>query len=307
MKKSLLSLALLICVAITLSAVICRGQAYTVTTTYSVIIHSDGSASWVILQSAYLQTQDDRTSFEQNISQAIDYSPSIMSEISTVVNEAYIRTGRFMAIDNFAVGGNVTESGVGAYGYLVYSFDWTNFAVLNGKDVRIGDAFSNDSFLFGEGELKVSAPNGYEVRSCLPSPDQNSGGTLTWNSVEGFQNGQPAILLSETNVLQTYLILVVLIIVAAGLLAVVAFFRVRIGKARNEASASVSKAGSTSDTEKILVFVKNEGGSVLQSRITEELRFSKAKTSKILGEMEKDGLITRHKTGRDKVVEFREK
>jgi uncharacterized membrane protein len=41
---------------------------------------------------------------------------------------------------------------------------------------------------------------------------------------------------------------------------------------------------------------------VLQSKITEQLRYSKAKTSRILGDMEGKGIIKRHKSGRDKVV-----
>lgn len=37
-------------------------------------------------------------------------------------------------------------------------------------------------------------------------------------------------------------------------------------------------------------------------RIARALKFSKAKTSRILGDMESKGFIKRHKSGRDKVV-----
>jgi uncharacterized membrane protein len=56
------------------------------------------------------------------------------------------------------------------------------------------------------------------------------------------------------------------------------------------------------DTQRILAQLKKEGGQMLQSKITEQLEFSKAKTSKILGEMESKGVIKRYKRGRDKVV-----
>jgi uncharacterized membrane protein len=48
--------------------------------------------------------------------------------------------------------------------------------------------------------------------------------------------------------------------------------------------------------------LKKAGGQVLQSKATGQLKFSKAKTSRILGEMESKGFIKRQKSGRDKVV-----
>jgi uncharacterized membrane protein len=43
-----------------------------------------------------------------------------------------------------------------------------------------------------------------------------------------------------------------------------------------------------------------------QSDITEQLRFSKAKTSQLLSGLEKRGLVTRYKSGRDKIVTLKD-
>jgi uncharacterized membrane protein len=44
-----------------------------------------------------------------------------------------------------------------------------------------------------------------------------------------------------------------------------------------------------------------------QSEITEQCRFSKAKTSQLLSDLEGRGIITRYKKGRDKIVSLKER
>lgn len=106
---------------------------------------------------------------------------------------------------------SVYSNDSGTYGILYYSFDWTNFATAANTSMAIGDAFSNESFMFGNGRLSILLPTGYTVKSCSPSPDQNSSGLiewddlnssrmLEWNSVGDLQDGQPTILLSQETV-----------------------------------------------------------------------------------------------------------
>jgi uncharacterized membrane protein len=62
-----------------------------------------------------------------------------------------------------------------------------------------------------------------------------------------------------------------------------------------------------SDEEKIIKIIRSSGGKVRQSTITEQCRFSKAKTSQLLAALEQKGIITRYKKGRDKIVTLNER
>ena len=62
-----------------------------------------------------------------------------------------------------------------------------------------------------------------------------------------------------------------------------------------------------SEEDKVLKLLKSFGGSMRQSEITEQSRFSKAKTSQLLAALEKKGSITRYKSGRDKIVTLKER
>ena len=57
-----------------------------------------------------------------------------------------------------------------------------------------------------------------------------------------------------------------------------------------------------SDEEKVMNFLRSSGGSLRQSRVSEQFGFSKAKTSQLLTSLEKKGVVARYKRGRDKIV-----
>jgi uncharacterized membrane protein len=56
------------------------------------------------------------------------------------------------------------------------------------------------------------------------------------------------------------------------------------------------------DQEKILQLLRSSGGNLKQSEVCQKLRFSRAKTSLLLAEMEKNSLVRRRKKGRNKIV-----
>ena len=305
MKDITLVLCVVFCVATIVLVAAPKAQGYTLRTTYTIQIRADGTASWTIEQSAYLETDADQTNFELLIDRAMVYIDQFTSNVSTIIDQAYARTGRFMTAENITVGG--TESGVGAYGFLDYSFDWTNFASVENTNITLGDAFSNASFLFGDGELTILLPTGYNVKSCSPSPDYQTNDLLEWNSISDFQDGQPTILLTaaeKASLLPAYPVLFeVTVPLTAAVLASALVLRAR--KKRKEHApenfqGEIIKEGG--DTERVLALLRREGGQMLQSKITDQLKFSKAKTSRMLGDMESKGVIKRHKSGRDKVV-----
>jgi uncharacterized membrane protein len=309
--KALLATAILY-TAIILLTLVPKTLAYELKTTYIIEIHEDGTASWLIGQSAYLQTEDDKTNFEALMSRTI--SPrgldQFSSNVATIIDQAYNRTGRFMTAEFLTIGGNITKSDIGAYGFLKYSFDWTNFAVIENKTITMGDTFSNDSFMFGNGALSIIVPTGYYAKSCLPSPDSNTDNTLKWNTINSLGDGQPAILLSKEEANSFLPELPILLETTATIIGVVLssilVLKIRKRKKQNTLEPTPAEASrEMDDTRKILTLIKNAGGQMFQSKITEQLRCSKAKTSKILADMENKGMIERFKRGRDKVVSLR--
>jgi uncharacterized membrane protein len=311
MKSTIPVLCCVFCAAIIVMALVAKTQAYALKVAYTVEIHENGTASWTIQQNAYLQTEDDTTNFKQLISRAITYIDQFSSEVAVIINQAYSITGRLMTAEHIAVGGNITESQVGAYGFLVYSFDWTNFASAGSTNITIGDVFSNESFIFGPGGLSILLPPGYDVKSCSPSPDYSSNNSLKWNMTSTLRNGQPTILLSRadgTTFLPSFpYLLEALLTIVVAILASMLVLRIRKRKRQSISETIPDEAiNEMGSTERILALLRKGGGKVLQSKITEQLRYSKAKTSRILRDMEGKGIIKRHKSGRNKVVSLQE-
>jgi uncharacterized membrane protein len=193
---------------------------------------------------------------------------------------------------------------------LKYGFDWTNFAVIDNETITIGDTLSNESFMFGDGALSIIVPTAYYIKSCLPPPDHSAGNVLKWNTINSLGYSEPAILLSkeEANsfIPELPILLEVTVTIAGAILSSILVLKIRKRKKENTLETTPAEASEEmDDTEKIITLIKKAGGQVLQSKITEQLRCSKAKTSKILADMENKGMIERFKKGRDKVVSLR--
>jgi uncharacterized membrane protein len=128
-------------------------------------------------------------------------------------------------------------------------------------------------------------------------------------------NGKPSITLNvkaqsgnEVSWSQSTLIAAVLAIAVAASLIGVYVVRRNRRKAKG-VPAAATFAGTTTESgeEKILKIIQSSGGSLNQTAIAEQCRFSKAKTSQLLAELERKGVIKRFKKGRDKIVMLTEK
>jgi len=65
--------------------------------------------------------------------------------------------------------------------------------------------------------------------------------------------------------------------------------------------------GIESAEDKIVKLLRSSGGSLYQSAIVDQCKFSKAKTSQLLAVLENKGIVSRYKKGRDKIVTLVEK
>ena len=98
---------------------------------------------------------------------------------------------------------------------------------------------------------------------------------------------------------------VVLGIIGAGIgISLLGFYAFKKRKNNGKSSQTIitQPASIETDEDKVLKLLKNAGGTMKQSDITEACGFSKAKTSQLLTALENNGNLTRYKKGRDKIV-----
>jgi uncharacterized membrane protein len=272
---------------------------------YSIQINVDGSALWKI------------TNFS-DANASVDTFSSFQDKVSNLVASASSVTHREMSVDENSLQINTTISEQSKT--TEYLFQWQNFSVVEGNRIVFGDVFQVDNFfgqLYGDDALEISYPSTFSVKSVTPDPyhSDDTAKTIDWARTQDLVNAETSIILTQTpqnnnsnqNSWQLYTIIAFIAIAAS--LSFVWFF---LFKRRNHVStnANVLPAETVElETEegKILKLLKPSGGSMRQSDIVDQLKFSKAKTSQLLTILERKGNITRYKKGRDKIVKLIER
>jgi len=281
-----------------------RVQAQTYTQ-YKVQLNGDSSATWTITQVSGINgTSDTWADFQE--------------KIASLVNAAASQTNRQMGIDDsslqmstfFASNDSKTTE---------YTFTWLNFSITENRRLVAGDVFGVAGFfnkLYGDGELEINYPTNYTLESVTPTPDQKdtSTQTLTWLGTQFFVTENPSIVLSAQEEVaansgqQPMYVLIASVSAAAVIAATVAswlFFIVRRKKSK-ETPAMATLTLPETEEEKVVRVLRSNGGSAYQSAVTEQCRFSKAKTSQLLTALERKGIVRRYKKGRDKIVNLSE-
>jgi len=272
---------------------------------YQVQINPDGSALWKI------------TSFS-DVNATVDTLSNFQNKVSNLINSAATVTNREMAVDENSLQINTTISSESKT--TEYSFLWQNFSLILGNQIIFGDVFQVNGFfnqLYGDAAIQISYPQTFSPKSVTPAPYQrdDSAKTLEWARTQDLGNGKTNIVLTATSAndnsnqnLWQYSIIGAVIAVGATL-SVVGIFMFKRRKISPIAPKMipVESAGVESEEDKILKLLKSSAGGMRQSAIVEQSRFSKAKTSQLLASLEKKGIITRYKKGRDKIVNLTER
>ena len=271
---------------------------------YKVHISSNGSAGWLITKVSDVNAPiDSWDTFQTRIYDLVDYASNL--------------TGRQMDIDDYSLQINTTISA--ASKITEYMFIWQNFSTIQNGELVFGDVFGVNGFfdqLYGEASLQIEYPDNYVVQSAIPEPNlqDDSAHMLRWYTQELTGNQVSVTLEIQSNgstqngISEQYIILgVASIIVIAALLTGFLIVKRRKGKAKVAVKeATMLAAPLETEEDKILNTLRSGGNSMRQSDITEQCRFSKAKTSQLLASLEKRGIIRRYKKGRDKIVTLNE-
>jgi len=270
---------------------------------YKIQIKLDSSAAWMITKVSDINATIDLEGFQQ--------------KVESLIEDASIKTGREMSlyVDSLQVSDEIsweTQSRT-----TVYLFNWQNFTANEEGKIVFGDVFRVAVFfsqLYGDGAIRIIYPPEYSIQSVSPVPNErdDSVQTLGWFRTQDFINGEPSVTLknnSQPSVdggSQPYIIIgLILVIIVWSLIGFYVFKRRKPKPPTNPAVPIPASAVETEEA-KIIKIIRSSGGSIHQSGIAEQCRFSKAKTSQLLASLERKGVITRYKRGRDKIVTLKE-
>ncbi len=269
---------------------------------YNISVGNDNSASWTIIKVTDIDSPvDSWEEFEQRLVSAVEVSGE--------------RTNREMALDFTSLVMNTEVHWETSSKTVTYTFRWLNFSLTEQGKISFGDVLSENFFtsLYGDGELYLTYPVGYRVTSAAFSPDErdDSNQLLHWYRTQDFlvENQNISIELegngtsSESNVNFTLFAVVGLSVGAVGAMATgFLLFKQRRRQMDMRQKLGAPWHDTESDEEKVLQLLQSSGGSLKQSDVCDRLRFSRAKTSLLLAEMEKNSLVLRTKKGKNKII-----
>jgi len=270
---------------------------------YKVQTRSDGSAVWTMTQfSSANETVETWDVFQQKVFDLVD--------------SAAIVTHREMAVDDNTLQINTTVSSESKT--TEYSFVWQNFSIVQGNTLSFGDVFQVNNFfnqLYGDAALQLTYPSDFSVKSVSPAPyeRQDSEDMFKWSRTQDLVANKVSVVLASNNqegngpINDWQQFGVIIAVLAVGIsLSLFGYYKFK-QRNNNSTLATLIESPLVSEEDKVLKLLKSSGGKMRQSAITEQCRFSKAKTSQLLAALEKSGNITRYKSGRDKIVTLKER
>lgn len=298
-------------------------------------VHPSGEATWTVQFRTRLETQqqvDDfqafQDAFRQNTSEYLD---PFSDRIRGVVDRAANATGRPMAASNFSASTSIQEV-PRRWGVVTFEFTWSGFAEQRNDRLVVGDVFQGGFFLAANDSLKLAVPDGYDVTSVEPTPDERDAGVLIWHGREDFSDGHPAVVIEAGQSpgttggwIQTggqsglYIggaLLVALIVIGSYALRRRGTFRGGpTGSEGPSVTTSTEEGGPgptgddgtvKTDSERVEVLLERHGGRMKQAAIADELGWSDSKVSRVVSGMADEGLVTKLQLGRENLVELDE-
>ena len=267
---------------------------------YLIHVNEEGSAAWVIEQTG--------TDIIVSPETLADFQMNITALVEAAMNASH----RQMAAPITQV--SITSTVSGSYVAVQYKFLWQNFSRNENAQIRIGDVFQEDLFmcLLGDGRISLVYPESYTPETVSPAPFSRDDvhQTLTWLGTKNFVEESPNIILIEKPssllaLLSRNLTPIILLAVAAACSSTGFYLFKRRGRMQNTQVSEPRAYGLSSiesNEEKIVNLLRSSNGTLRQSVIVEQCKFSKAKTSQLLAALELKGTVRREKKGRDKIV-----
>lgn len=305
-------------------------------------VTESGDAEWRVIYRLRLDSDADREAFadlrsdiETNTSA---YLGPFEERIRDTVGTAENATGREMSARNFAVTAEREEQPQTEFGLVTFSYQWVDFAVTDGDRIEAGDAV-DQLFLDEDEQIEFRWPDDYQLESSSPDPDVSGEQRAVYRGRFAFDAGQPRLVFAPADesaggVPWLLVGLVAVVAVAAG--GSLFWWRRRAdepttadappasaseattagGSAGQEATGNDAEASAAdtddqqegpppellSNEERVLQLLEQNGGRMKQKAVAEQLEWSAAKTSQVVGDLREDDEIESFRLGRENVL-----
>jgi hypothetical protein len=305
-----------------------------------VSVEENGSATWTVQYWTRLDDENTTAAFE-SLQRDIESDPSNFSDqfasrMRSTVRASENATDREMSATGFDVRAETRTPP--DYGVVVYTFRWDGFAAVDGDTIRVGDAIEG-LFLDERTRLVIEWPDTYATADVSPLPDERRDDAAVWRGAKtSFVSGEPSVVLRPASTVTTTSGGnggtgsdgngdggattpssdggSMLPLVGFGLLfavgAVAWRYRDRFGATGDAvddtpeptANGGDGAADLLSNEERVLQFVREQGGRVKQQEIVEAFDWTEARTSQIVRDLRDDGSLEGFRLGRENVLKL---
>ncbi len=272
---------------------------------YTIDVKENGSAVWNVEYRTLLSTQDELYSFENYTSQLNSkYLVEFKELMERSAQEASNGTSRKMDATDFKGEATIQSTPTGKFGVVHYIFTWNNFTRID-QNISIGDAFVGGLYLSNDNTLIIQYPRDYTVEEVIPQPDQ-SRDELVWYGLRSFGKGEPRIVLAKTSFpwITTVAAVTVILLIAIGVFLITGKKEADINsdQAVLETSIIIPENEMMDLEDRIMILLKQNGGSLYQSEIGRQLDLPKSTVSSALNQLNDKNLIQKIKKGRENLI-----
>jgi hypothetical protein len=304
-------------------------------------VTESGDAEWQVIYRLRLDTDADEQAFtdlqsdiETNTSA---YLGPFEERIRDTVGTAENATGREMSAGNFAVTTEREEQPQSEFGLVTFRYEWAGFAVSESERIEAGDAV-DQLFLDEDEQIEFRWPDGYRLESSTPAPDVSGENRAVYRGRFDFDAGQPRLVFAPGDESGGGLPWLLVAVVAVGALAAgggLFWWRRRAGEpttadtpptSADEEVAGGSTGGGPTDTdagaepagtddeqagpppellsneERLLQLLEQNGGRMKQKAVADQLEWSAAKTSQVVGDLREAEKVESFRLGRENVL-----
>ncbi len=342
MSKPLCRYIVLLAICLYLTSFAASAMAQTTSTTIKIQLQTNGDSVWTTEKKIPLETPDDVAGWDATAANGTDgYMADFASQMKSYVARISTDAGRPMEVRDV----NVTveksqpyttsDNGSVTYGVIRYQFTWTNFAMVRGDILEVGDAFVDGLVLNSEDSVQIILPPNYKVLSVSPAYDDfndkyrpeviwyGNSANSTDQGARLFSSGEPSITIQqESGSLFSFgwwmIIPVVILSALIGFGAAYLLYRKKESpyvppeaviespepEVEQPAKPQQQAGGERymSDEEKIIKYLEESGGQMFQSDLVKKTDFSKSKLSMVLSELKEKGKIIKIKKGKENLI-----
>lgn len=219
---------------------------------------------------------------------------------------AEVSTNRSMDAENYSISYETVNTISDAFGIVRFSFEWTDFSVIDSHRILIGDVFSEGMILSSDNVLTIKVPDGYKVVSVSPDYDRREGNGLIWDGTisRSFKKGEPALILEQKSAGPEILSVLMVVLLVCSFVVLWSRRETLVSDTKRYRASLFNSAPPEilADEEMIEQILVKAGGQEYQSEIVSKSGLSKSKISILIKKMNKEGKVIKIKKGKGNII-----